>query len=221
MRVVFKGAHDDDDVRILASPEFLDAFAEAITEALRPGAEGWTDEVFALYSPWDFEPKDVQRPITWWHGRHDANAPLVAAERFIARIPVAELRVWDDDGHLACDTKHCCCATCSSGADRPADVPPFPVDAPKSTASEQPTGKNYPHLEENRLTRPVAENRKRAAAFRPCLTRAAKPALGGCVPHRCGLSGMGQLTWAALRPPSLVSLLNLAVVEERESWTVR
>jgi hypothetical protein len=34
------------------------------------------------------------------HARDDRNAPLSAAQRIVDEIPGAEMRVWDDGGHL-------------------------------------------------------------------------------------------------------------------------
>lgn len=75
-------------------------FAQGASEALRPGAEGWTDETTAIFTAWDIDPEDVAVHIVWWHGRHDANVPLQAAERVVARIPSVDLQVWDAAGHL-------------------------------------------------------------------------------------------------------------------------
>src|SRR5712692_1057316 len=55
-------------------------------EALRQGAEGWTDESMALHRPWDFDPERIQSTVTWWHGDNDMNAPLSAAKRAAARL---------------------------------------------------------------------------------------------------------------------------------------
>jgi pimeloyl-ACP methyl ester carboxylesterase len=73
---------------------------EDLAEALRQGAEGWSDESFALRE-WDFDPGAIKASVTWWHGDDDRNAPLSAARRAVARIPGAQLRVWHREGHMA------------------------------------------------------------------------------------------------------------------------
>ena len=70
-------------------------------EALRQGAEGWTDESLALHGEWDFDPGAIRAPVTWWHGDDDLNAPLSAAERAAARVPGADLRILRGEGHFA------------------------------------------------------------------------------------------------------------------------
>lgn len=70
-------------------------------EALKQGAEGWTDESMALHQDWDFDPENIDASVTWWHGDNDMNAPISAARRAIQRLRHADLRVWHDAGHFA------------------------------------------------------------------------------------------------------------------------
>lgn len=88
------------DRAILHRPDVEKRMRLATAEALRQGAEGWTDESLSL-NEWDFDPADIQASVTWWHGDDDRNAPLSGARRVVARIPNAELRVWHKEGHLA------------------------------------------------------------------------------------------------------------------------
>jgi pimeloyl-ACP methyl ester carboxylesterase len=96
----FKGAPASDEA-VLARPAVQKVLAEDRTEALRQGAEGWADESFAMRGDWDFDPAAIRTTVTWWHGDGDRNAPLSAARRAVARIPNAQLRVWQGEGHLA------------------------------------------------------------------------------------------------------------------------
>jgi pimeloyl-ACP methyl ester carboxylesterase len=70
-------------------------------EALKQGAEGWTDESFALHRKWDFEPRNIKASVTWWHGDDDKNAPLSAARRGASQLRQVDLRVWHQEGHFA------------------------------------------------------------------------------------------------------------------------
>lgn len=88
------------DRAVMDDPAWQRVFLEDVTEAFRPGAEGWVDESMALILPWDFEPAAVRCSLTWWHGAHDANAPIAAVRRLLASMGQVELRVWDDAGHL-------------------------------------------------------------------------------------------------------------------------
>lgn len=86
------------DQAVMDDPAWQKTLVESLSEALRPGAEGWSDEAVALYS-WDIAPEDVSVPVVWYHSRHDANVPLQAARRVVDRLPSVDLRIWEG-GHL-------------------------------------------------------------------------------------------------------------------------
>ena len=88
------------DKAVMEDPEWQRVLVESVTEAFRPGAEGWVDEGMALTRDWDFDVADVRSSVTWWHGDHDANAPLAPVHRVIGRMHGVDLRVWTDAGHL-------------------------------------------------------------------------------------------------------------------------
>ncbi len=89
------------DLAVMDDPDWQRVLVESATESLRPGGEGWADEAMAILQPWDFEPADARCSITWWHGEHDANAPIRAVRRLLEGLPDVDLRVWTDAGHLA------------------------------------------------------------------------------------------------------------------------
>src|SRR6266849_289383 len=86
---------------IMNDPAWQRISRATTAEALRQGAEGWTDESMALHRPWDFDPERIQSTVTWWHGDNDMNAPLSAAKRAAARLKSVDLRVWHNEGHFA------------------------------------------------------------------------------------------------------------------------
>jgi len=88
------------DRAIMADPAWQTMSRSNIAETLKQGAEGWTDESFAMHQRWDFDPRDVKTSVTWWHGDDDMNAPLSAARRVVAQLPRVDLRVWHDEGHF-------------------------------------------------------------------------------------------------------------------------
>ena len=99
MQGVLSDAPEPDRV-LMADPEWQQMSRENIAEALRQGAEGWTDESFAMHGHWDFDPADVKTSVTWWHGDDDMNAPLSAARRVVAQLAKVDLHVWHDEGHF-------------------------------------------------------------------------------------------------------------------------
>ena len=88
------------DKAVMEDPDWQRVFLEDVTEAFRPGAEGWADEAMALNVDWDFDVADVRCSVTWWHGGHDANAPLSPVRRLLEGMTGVDLRVWEDAGHL-------------------------------------------------------------------------------------------------------------------------
>lgn len=94
------------DVAVMEDPAWQRVLIEDMQEALRPGAEGWADEAIAVMGPWDFDPADVRCSLTWWHGEHDANAPIAATRRLVSRLADVDLRVWNDAGHLEAYHRH-------------------------------------------------------------------------------------------------------------------
>ncbi|MGZ4129051.1 MAG: alpha/beta fold hydrolase, partial [Actinomycetota bacterium] len=104
----FRGVMEDapqSDKDVLNDEAFQRVIVEDILEALRPNAEGWADEGMALMLDWDFEPADIRCSIAWWHGEHDANAPLTAVRRFVEPIQGLDLRLWSA-GHFESYVRH-------------------------------------------------------------------------------------------------------------------
>jgi len=89
------------DRALMANPAWERIERENLAETLKQGAEGWTDESFAMHGDWDFDPAAIQTSVTWWHAAGDKNAPLSAARRYAAKIPQVDLRVWQNEGHFA------------------------------------------------------------------------------------------------------------------------
>ena len=89
-----------DDQRIMSEPSWQHSHSVGVREALRQGGEGWADEVMAVLSPWGFEPEQVRPHVTWWAGEADINCPINAVRRYVARLPSADLHIWEGAGHL-------------------------------------------------------------------------------------------------------------------------
>ena len=88
------------DKAVMEDPDWQRVLVESVTEAFRPGVEGWVDEGMALILDWDFDVADVRCSVTWWHGDNDANAPIAPVRRLVERLRGVDLRVWTDAGHL-------------------------------------------------------------------------------------------------------------------------
>lgn len=88
------------DKAVMSDPAWQRVLVESVTEGLRPGAEGWADEGLAINRPWDFDPASARGSLTWWHGEHDANAPIAAVHRLLQGRDDVDLRTWQNAGHL-------------------------------------------------------------------------------------------------------------------------
>jgi hypothetical protein len=94
------------DRAVMDDPDWQRVLIEDQLEALSPGPEGWVDEGMAVMRPWDFDPSQVACTLTWWHGVHDANAPITAVQRLVAGMAGVNLRVWKGAGHLESYHRH-------------------------------------------------------------------------------------------------------------------
>ena len=93
------------DKAVMDDPDWQRVFVEDLREALRPNAEGWADEGVALVNDWDFDVADIRTSVVWWHGEHDANAPLSSVRRLLEKMKDVDLRTWDA-GHLESYRRH-------------------------------------------------------------------------------------------------------------------
>ena len=100
MAGVLKDAPETDR-KLMADPAWQRIERENLAETLKQGAEGWTDESFAMHGSWDFDPSVIETSVAWWHGDDDKNAPLSAARRVVAQLPKVDFHIWRDEGHFA------------------------------------------------------------------------------------------------------------------------
>jgi pimeloyl-ACP methyl ester carboxylesterase len=81
-----------------------EAFAGYLVECfgtrLGERVDGWLDDDQAFVRPWGFELEDIDTPVLLWHGRHDRFVPPAHGDWLARRIPGAEARLTEDDGHL-------------------------------------------------------------------------------------------------------------------------
>ncbi|MGW2399709.1 alpha/beta fold hydrolase [Kitasatospora sp. NPDC001664] len=85
---------------VLARPEVGAMLGPAFAEAVRPGLDGWVDDVRALFgTPWGFDPAEVIAPVRLWHGGLDTLVPPAHAHWLAARMPTAALTLQQDAGH--------------------------------------------------------------------------------------------------------------------------
>jgi len=77
-----------------------------LRESLRPGTRGAVLDLRLYVREFDFPLAGVTFPLTWFHGRLDANAPLAMAHRAVTELHGAKLVVHENDAHLSMSTGH-------------------------------------------------------------------------------------------------------------------
>ena len=73
---------------------------EAGNHGLGPSGDGWIDDDLAFVEPWGFELSSISRPVLILQGGDDRFVPRSHGEWLARRVPGAEARITDDDGHL-------------------------------------------------------------------------------------------------------------------------
>lgn len=92
----------ESDRRLMEVPDWSEWFFRGAIEAVRASADGWVDDAWAVFSPWELDLSKVHAHVTWWHGADDRNVPIAAAERLVAQLPNARLQLFPPgSGHFA------------------------------------------------------------------------------------------------------------------------
>jgi pimeloyl-ACP methyl ester carboxylesterase len=75
-------------------------------DGLAPGSDGFFDDSRAFAIPWEFDLASISVPVLVMHGRHDQFVPCSHGQWLAQRIPGADARLLDHDGHLTLLTNH-------------------------------------------------------------------------------------------------------------------
>ena len=78
---------------------FLTDEAICVQQALAAGIEGFFEDSWAQLIPWGFDLARISVPVLLLHGRLDEAVPFGHAQWLAARIPGAEARFYDHEGH--------------------------------------------------------------------------------------------------------------------------
>jgi pimeloyl-ACP methyl ester carboxylesterase len=85
--------------------EVAEAYVDALRECLRPGPRGAQVDTSLMVSPWDFDPHDIQAPVSLWHGDRDTDAPAAMGRWLAQAIPECRARFLDE-GHISLIVNH-------------------------------------------------------------------------------------------------------------------
>jgi pimeloyl-ACP methyl ester carboxylesterase len=86
------------DRAVIGDPRWREMLLADVAEALRAGAEGFADDMVALWRPWGFQLDEVPAGVRIWHGAQDTRG-AADFECLRARLPGARATVWADQGH--------------------------------------------------------------------------------------------------------------------------
>jgi len=73
--------------------------ADQLFNALRPGVDGWVDDMLAFVRPWGFEVSSIRVPTGIKFGRTDNLVPPSHGDWLAAHIPDAIVAAHDAAGH--------------------------------------------------------------------------------------------------------------------------
>ena len=84
----------------VATAELADFLVADIRTALASGVEGWVEDDLAFVAPWGFDLGALAVPVLVWQGEQDRFVPPSHGRWLAERIPGAEVRLTEEDGHL-------------------------------------------------------------------------------------------------------------------------
>ena len=94
------------DHAIMAQPDRIASFQRSLNEALKQGSKGSAWDMRLYVREWDFDPAEIQIPLTLFHGEQDRNFPVGIVQRMVKRLPRAELITYPEDGHISTYVNH-------------------------------------------------------------------------------------------------------------------
>ncbi|HEX9481057.1 MAG TPA: alpha/beta hydrolase [Solirubrobacteraceae bacterium] len=87
--------------RDAATGDFAEYLAALFHGALEAGIWGWFDDDLAFIADWGFALEAIERPVAIWQGSEDRFVPYAHGRWLAAKIPHADARLLDGDGHLS------------------------------------------------------------------------------------------------------------------------
>jgi pimeloyl-ACP methyl ester carboxylesterase len=75
-------------------------------EAVRQGGRGVVADADVYLDPWEMDYSSIQVPVMFWHGAQDRNIPIHMVREISARIPKADSRWFEHEGHYSLLLRH-------------------------------------------------------------------------------------------------------------------
>jgi len=95
-----EGEMSEPDKRIATDAGIRRRLLETYREALKHGAGGWIDDVFAFRNPWGFSLGKIKVPVRLWHGGRDVFSPPEHSRWMARQIPNATIEIEAGAAHF-------------------------------------------------------------------------------------------------------------------------
>lgn len=94
------------DHAAMAQPDRMAINQQVIGEVMKQGFKGPVRDMRLYVREWDFDPAEIQIPLTLFHGEQDRNVPLELVQRMMSNLPDAQLLTYPEDGHISIYINH-------------------------------------------------------------------------------------------------------------------
>ena len=94
------------DAQSLLDADVFEGSYQCYREAWRDSAGGVVDDAEVYAHAWGFPVEEIQCPVRIWHGREDRSFHWKLAEALAQRLPSAELRLLEGEGHYSLPIQH-------------------------------------------------------------------------------------------------------------------
>ena len=94
------------DHAVMAQPGRTAINQQVLSEVMRQGSKGPVWDMRLYVRAWDFDPAEIQIPLTLFHGEQDKNFPVGIVQRMARRLPRAALITYPEDGHISTYVNH-------------------------------------------------------------------------------------------------------------------
>jgi pimeloyl-ACP methyl ester carboxylesterase len=95
------------DQQCLSLPQVRTAFAQAIADGSRQGADAPTRDGMIFAAAWGFQPEEITfEKVFLWHGEQDRLMPVAAARMLAQALPHCKATFYPTEGHLSTFVNH-------------------------------------------------------------------------------------------------------------------
>ncbi|HAY85915.1 MAG TPA: hypothetical protein DCY42_13660 [Chloroflexi bacterium] len=83
------------------TPAYIAVTQQVMKEVMKQGSKGPVWDMRLYVREWDFDPAEIQIPLTMFHGEQDRNVPVGLVQRMATKLPHAKLITYPDEAHVS------------------------------------------------------------------------------------------------------------------------